>query len=223
MRNFLHIQEAAARAIAAKAGELSIQGVATALVWDPSNPTFWTPTVHVVGRLSRGPKPERGPDDIGANYGAVALAKLAQMLRTKCPSGQIALKGENDYPGGDLVEMTEAGLFLFASFSGGTGAQDLEAAQEGLAVLRDRLANQVIPSVEHVSLWILHDMELALSFFKHLGWVEEENRHPTWEGGEARFVRHPMGGAYLQLTRDEEAIPGEEGSAFHVAMPHPVN
>ena len=219
MKNFLWIQEKAVQAIAAKAAELKIKGVATAMIWDTKNPAIWTPTILVVENFFRGPKPENGPDDIGANYASVALEKLCQMMRTKKPSGQIAFKGENNYQGGDLIEMNETGLILFASFSGGKALEDLEAARDGLAVMHDLVTQPEALRIEHVSMWVLNNhMGMALSFFEHLGWREEEGRHPTWAGGEARFVRPPTDETYLQLTCDEDAIQGDEGSAFHVAM-----
>lgn len=221
--HLLYAQEVAVEAIRAKAAEMHIQGVGVALVWKMQDPTSCSPTVKFVGQFHRGPKPERGPDDVGANYLAVALAKLAQMQRTWKPSGQAAVKGENDFPGGDLIELDENTLLL-AAFSGGTGEEDMEIAQAGLAAMKEFLSKPGVSPVEHISLWInTGHMADATNLFRRLGWKVWPNRSANWDSGLAMFVYPPEGGVYIQFTEETSQMAGDNGSASHFALAGDVN
>lgn len=95
------------------------------------------PTIHftVVGRMERDPDPEK-EGDIGTNYLAVAMAKMAYMMSTRTYSGSGIRPirfGEVEYRGG-LVWLND-NIATYIGFSGGTEEQDLQIAQKGLKSL----------------------------------------------------------------------------------------
>lgn len=135
--NTLTAQDLLLDAMEEKALELGLNGVGVAYVIDPvdEGDTF-IPSIVVVGRFHRGPKPDTKGDN-GANYAAVALAKFAQMLRTGEDSGTDAVKGEFAYRGGVIREV--AGRKVMVAFSGGTQEEDVAIAEYAVASLEDDL------------------------------------------------------------------------------------
>jgi len=206
-----------AEAMRREAAAMYIQGVAVALVWTMQTTVEWDPTIRLVGRFYRGPKPENGPEDIGTNYATVAPAKLFQMLRTGKPSGQTPIKGENSYRGGDLVDLGE-GNMLFAAFSGGTEDQDLQIARAGLVVMKKLWEQPAASSLEHVCINVRGNLDWAVELFELFGWESWPNRKVSWESGEAVFVYNPEGGTYIQLTFEADQQQGSPGSAQHIAL-----
>lgn len=131
--------EAALNEMAAKAKELGVTGVAVVgarRVNDDINNTDITFYTRVYGRIGR--KPDRGisPDDTGASYLALALAKAAQVARIASDSGvAVFRKGEVRYRGGVIRYM--GNHFGIAAFSGGDEDQDVIIATAGVEMLEE--------------------------------------------------------------------------------------
>lgn len=76
-----------------------------------------------------------------------------------------------------------------------------------------------VPFIDHVSIWVgATKVHLACNLFHELGWVLDKNRNPSWDSGMAKFMYHPEGGPYLQLTSELDQTAGSPGSAAHVAF-----
>ncbi len=89
-----------------------------------------------------------GGDDLGTNYIAVVMSKIAYMMRALKNSGlaeatDALLFGEMPYRGG--VHEFSGGRNIFVAFSGATEAQDLEIANFGMRFLV-RLESETLAS-----------------------------------------------------------------------------
>lgn len=105
------------------AQKISIKGVVV-IAFIPGDVTkSWISKMKVVGALTDGM----------ANFLAIANSKAAEMADTYKDSGSGLRKpmlGEFGYQGG-IVKKVNSG-YILAVFSGGTGEQDVEVANEGL-------------------------------------------------------------------------------------------
>lgn len=108
------------------AQKISIKGVAV-IAFIPGDVTkSWISKMKVVGALTDGT----------ANFLAIANSKAAEMADTYKNSGsgiREPMLGEFGYQGG-IVKKVNSG-YILAVFSGGTGEQDVEVANEGLDLL----------------------------------------------------------------------------------------
>lgn len=108
------------------AQKISIKGVVV-IAFIPGDVTkSWISKMKVVGALTDGM----------ANFLAIANSKAAEMADTYKDSGSGLRKpmlGEFGYQGG-IVKKVNSG-YILAVFSGGTGEQDVEVANEGLDLL----------------------------------------------------------------------------------------
>jgi hypothetical protein len=106
--------------------DMSIKGVAI-IAFIPGDTTLsWISKMKVVGALTF--------ENI--NYLAIAGSKASEMASTLKNSGigvRAPMAGEFGYPGGVIKKVR--GGYILAVFSGGTGDQDLEAANKGLGML----------------------------------------------------------------------------------------
>jgi hypothetical protein len=93
--------------------------------------------IRVYTRVVRSFISEARPDvegDKAANCFVIALGKISQMMRTGLPSGLAdPIMGETSYKGGLIG--TRGDTIVFAAYSGGNEAQDVEAARKGLESL----------------------------------------------------------------------------------------
>jgi len=120
----------AVTAMVAKAQELDVNGVAVAAL----NATAPEPMfISIEARCTN-----NSLEEDRQNLLAIALAKVAQCLRTGLNSGQEAIEGENQWAGGviDQELLSEANTQLVCAFSGGTEEQDVEIANVGLRIAR---------------------------------------------------------------------------------------
>ena len=105
------------------AKKMSVKGVAV-IAFIPGEVTkSWISKMNVVGALSNG----------SANYLAIAYSKASEMADTYKNSGSSArepMLGEFGYQGG-IVRKVNSG-YILAVFSGASGEQDTELANEGL-------------------------------------------------------------------------------------------
>lgn len=117
-----------------KANENGIEGVAAILIRSVGEVLTLSPKFLVCGKSLR-PAGERGPNDPGTDYFAIAWSKIAEMIYTGEDSGQtkIVPKGEFGFRGGCMVD---TGKFVYyAAFSGGTEDEDVGIALTGLMAL----------------------------------------------------------------------------------------
>ncbi len=76
-----------------------------------------------------------------------------------------------------------------------------------------------VPTLEHVSIWVKNgSMQQAFAFFKMIGWHSWPNRHVTWVSGQALFFHPQSVSVYIQITEEKSQLPGEAGSAMHIAL-----
>jgi hypothetical protein len=108
------------------AQKISIKGVAV-IAFIPGDVTkSWISKMKVVGALTNGT----------ANFLAIANSKAAEMADTYQDSGsglREPMLGEFGYQGG-IGKKVDSG-YILSVFSGGSGEQDVEVANEGLAWL----------------------------------------------------------------------------------------
>lgn len=111
------------------AKKLGVEGAAIVAYIPGKTSETWVSKMKVMGRLA----------DKKANYLAVAYSKAAEMAFTLEPSGKGERKdiiGEFGWQGGVIIKL-ESG-YLLATFSGGSGEQDVEAAKAGLDWLAEK-------------------------------------------------------------------------------------
>ena len=70
---------------------------------------------------------------------------------------------------------------------------------------------------DHMSLWVV-DVQLAVNFFKSLGWEIADNRNPVWDTGQAQFMVRRDNAVALQLTEERDQLAGASGSALHLGF-----
>ncbi|MCK4919736.1 MAG: hypothetical protein KAS71_01745 [Bacteroidales bacterium] len=105
------------------AQKMSVKGVAV-IAFIPGDTTeSWISKMKVVGIITNG----------SSNYLAVAYSKASEMAETYKNSGcgvREPMKGEFGFQGGVLKEVKSG--YILAVFSGATGEQDVELANEGI-------------------------------------------------------------------------------------------
>ncbi|MGO8837172.1 MAG: hypothetical protein ACLQAH_17790 [Limisphaerales bacterium] len=132
MNNFNEVADRALQAMKQRAIELKAQGVAVVAANEGDSVQSWLSKMLVVDVFKKVPS----PDDPGLNLISVAYSKAAEMADTLRASGsgvRPPLKGEFGWEGG-VITRGKAG-YLIASFSGGSGADDVKISQAGLAIL----------------------------------------------------------------------------------------
>lgn len=132
--------EDALKAMRARAEELHLQGVSVVLVVDESDTRYQNPRIEVVGRFVDEASATRDWSETGANYWAIVMSKIAEMLETDKPSGtsdRPARKGEFGYRGG--LPSKRNGLKILIAFSGGTEGEDLQVSQSGMIAINKTL------------------------------------------------------------------------------------
>ena len=136
MNNFNETADRALQAMKQRAMELNVKGVATVAASEGDRVQSWLSKMLVVNALKKEPI----KDDPGMNLIAVAYSKAAEMADTLRASGsgvRPPLKGEFGWEGG-VIAKGKAG-YLLATFSGGSGADDVKISQAGLAILAEAL------------------------------------------------------------------------------------
>lgn len=132
----MQAQLSAAQTLASTAEAMGLKGVGATLILKDGE-VVWTPTIVVVKSFQRDADPNRGPEDTGSNYAAVALSKMFEMVETSNDSGTTPnrrpKKGEFGYRGG--LVLRKGKWRLFVCFSGGTADEDVEASQGALVTL----------------------------------------------------------------------------------------
>lgn len=73
------------------------------------------------------------------------------------------------------------------------------------------------PKLDHVSIRVKR-FEHAIVLLEQLGWKLEEGRKAEWETGYSYFMRHPLGGPFIQLTFEKLGEPGDPGDSDHLAF-----
>jgi hypothetical protein len=132
MKTFDEIADQALQAIRQRAEKLNIKGVAMVATSAGDQVKSWSSKMLVVGAMKKGPS----PDEPEMNLLAIVYSKAAEMADTLQASGsgvRLPLKGEYGWQGG-VIARGKTG-YLLAAFSGGSGADDIKAAQAGLDVL----------------------------------------------------------------------------------------
>ena len=135
MNAFNETADEALQAIRQRAEELNMKGVAIVAASQGDRVQSWLSKMLVVGIMKKGPT----QDEPEMNLIAIAYSKAAEMADTLKASGGRTppLKGEFGWRGG-VIARGKAG-YLFAAFSGGSSADDVKAANAGLAVLKAAL------------------------------------------------------------------------------------
>lgn len=108
------------------AQKMIVQGVALVAYIPGDHTKSWISKMKVVGVISNGT----------SNYLAVAYSKASEMAETYKNSGsgvREAMKGEFGFHGG-VIKKVNSG-YILAVFSGATGEQDVELANEGIDCL----------------------------------------------------------------------------------------
>jgi hypothetical protein len=136
MKHFNEVADEALQAIQQRAGQLNIKGVAMVAASAGDGVQSWSSKMLVVGAM----KKEASGDEPGMNLLAIVYSKAAEMADTLQTSGsgvRPSLKGEYGWGGGILAKVSTG--YVFAAFSGGSSADDVKAANAGLAVLKAAL------------------------------------------------------------------------------------
>ncbi|MES2277663.1 MAG: hypothetical protein V4592_16680 [Bacteroidota bacterium] len=123
---FLKHADEALNAIEQGAGKLSIKGVAMVMFAPGDSIKSWTSKMKVVGQMKKGI----------SNLLGVASSKASEMADTYQDSGngiRPPMKGEYGYQGGVIRKVSSG--YIMAVFSGGSPAQDKEAATAGAELL----------------------------------------------------------------------------------------
>ena len=105
------------------AQKMSVKGVAVIAFIPGDDTKSWISKMKVVGVITNG----------SSNYLAVAYSKASEMAETYKNSGsgiREPMKGEFGFQGGVIKEVKSG--YILAVFSGATGEQDVELANEGI-------------------------------------------------------------------------------------------
>jgi hypothetical protein len=135
--DFNAVADQALAAMAKRADELNVKGVAVVAYSEGDTVQSWSSKMVAVGRLT---SPPSSNSPAGENNLAIAYTKAAEMASTLRDSGSHSrplLRGENGWQGG-VVAKGKTGL-LIAAFSGGVSADDVKVSRAGLAVLTEGL------------------------------------------------------------------------------------
>ncbi len=133
---FEALADKALAAMARRAGELKIQGVAVVAYVPGEDVREWSSKMLVVGSMTRSPT----ENNKGSNLLGVAYAKAAEMAATLKDSGsgvRPPMTGEFGWKGGVIVK-GKAG-HLIAAFSGGPSEDDVKVSRAGIEVLAEGL------------------------------------------------------------------------------------
>jgi len=127
------LEQTALTAMKAKAAELKVQGVAVASFAPGETVDQWTSKMAVVGRMTD----PAATDGRGNNMLGIAYDKSAEMARTHVNSGTAPGKPmvAEFYWQGGAIEKVKGGWLILA-FSGGSGEQDSQISQAGLAAMK---------------------------------------------------------------------------------------
>jgi hypothetical protein len=127
------LEQTALTAMKAKAAELKVQGVAVATFAPGETVDEWTSKMAVVGRMTD----PAATDGRGNNMLGIAYDKSAEMARTHVNSGTAPGKPmvAEFYWQGGAIEKVKGGWLILA-FSGGSGEQDFQVSQAGLAAMK---------------------------------------------------------------------------------------
>ena len=126
------IAEAALQAMARRATELNVKGVAVVAYAEGEAVRGWSSKMAVIGEMTNPPSEKSK----GANLLGIAYAKAAEMAETLQNSGQAGRKpltGEYGWQGG-VIKKVKTG-YLIAAFSGGPSEADVKISQAGLDTL----------------------------------------------------------------------------------------
>jgi len=136
MEHFNEVADEALQAMQQRAEQLNIRGVAMVAASAGDRVQSWSSKMLVAGAMKKGPS----GDEPAMNLLAIVYSKAAEMADTLKASGsgvRPPLKGEYGW-GGGVIANGKTG-YLFAAFSGGSSADDVKAANAGLAVLKAAL------------------------------------------------------------------------------------
>jgi hypothetical protein len=129
---FEAVADAALQAMARRAVELDVKGVAVVAYAEGEAVKGWSSKMAVVGVMTNPPSEKSK----GANLLGIAYAKAAEMAETLKNSGQAdrkPLTGEFGWQGG-VIKKIKTG-YLIAAFSGGPSEADVKISQAGLDTL----------------------------------------------------------------------------------------
>jgi hypothetical protein len=135
-RAFDAAADTALLAMARRAAELKIKGVAMVAYLEGESVKAWSSKMVVVGSMKDAPTEKSR----GANLLAIAYSKAAEMadtLKDSGTAGRPPMTGETGWQGG-LIKKGKSG-YLIAAFSGGPSESDVKVSQAGLEVLAGRL------------------------------------------------------------------------------------
>ena len=137
---FAGVADQALQAMAGRAGEMKVAGVAVLAYADGETVRSWSSKMLVVGRLREDPS----ATGKGSNLLAIAYAKASEMADTLRNSGsgvRPPMTGEFGWEGGVIVRVK--GGFVIAAFSGGRSEDDLAISRAGAAVAVGALGGEV--------------------------------------------------------------------------------
>jgi hypothetical protein len=132
MKEFNELADNALQAMKRRAKQIGIRGVAVVAWSEGKRVGSWSSKMIAVGPITG--KSDKDPN--GANFLGIAYTKAAEMADTQAHSGsgvRPPKKGEYGWRGG-LVKKVKGG-FLFAAFSGGPSADDVNVSRAGLEIL----------------------------------------------------------------------------------------
>jgi hypothetical protein len=132
MKTFEETADEALRAMKQRAEQLNIKGVAMVAAGAGDRVQSWSSKMLVVGAIKKGPS----RDEPEMNLLAIVYSKAAEMADTLKASGsgvRPPVRGEYGWQGG-IIARGKTG-YLLAAFSGGSGTDDVKAAQAGLEIL----------------------------------------------------------------------------------------
>ena len=135
-QGFSPVADQALLAMARRAEDLRIKGVAVVAHLEGDHVTAWSSKMVVVGSMTSAPSAK----DHGSNLLAIAYSKAAEMadsLKDSGSAGRPPMTGEFGWAGG-VIAKGKTG-YLIASFSGGPSEDDVRVSRAGLEVLARRL------------------------------------------------------------------------------------
>jgi hypothetical protein len=125
----------ALQAMAKRAEELHVKGVAVVAYIEGERVMSWSSKMLVVDSMKNAPTEK----DKGANLLGIAYAKAAEMaesLKDSGTAGRPPMTGEFGWPGGVIAKAKKG--YVLAAFSGGPSEDDVRISRAGLQVLAGR-------------------------------------------------------------------------------------
>ncbi len=135
-KTFNEVADSALQAMAKRAEELKIKGVALVAYIEGEQTKGWSSKMLVVGSMKNAPSEKTK----GSNLLGIAYSKAAEMAETLKDSGNAGrppMTGETGWQGG-LIRKCKSG-YIIAAFSGGPSESDVKTSQAGLDVLAQKL------------------------------------------------------------------------------------